>query len=167
MEWFIQHRVLHGTYRARESIPEEIHSMAAAYEGFIPNCTGWNMPITFVAMYASPTSLLRPYLSKVDYMIIYPKTDLQTKKHELLHARYAMESTYRQHVQTLWNALPPRNQERIRQILLKMGYPDRQDLLLDEFQAYYYTEKPSFFGIGRLPVGDHPKRSKRVPGKGK
>jgi hypothetical protein len=59
-----------------------------------------------------------------------------------------MNPSYRHQVQTLWDSLPHRDQERVRHTLLGLGYPDRPDLLLDEFQAYYYTEKRSFFGIG-------------------
>ena len=32
-------------------------------------------------------------------------------------------------------------------MLKKMGYPDdKEEILIDEFQAYYYTEKKNFFG---------------------
>ena len=106
------------------------------------------MPATFAKKHTSPTSPLRTYLHQVDYLIIYRKGDLQTKKHELLHALYGMNPSYRHQVQTLWDSLPHRDQERVRHTLLGLGYPDRPDLLLDEFQAYYYTEKRSFFGIG-------------------
>lgn len=179
MEWFIQHRVLHGAYRSKEEVPEEIHRIAVIYEGFLPNCTGWNMPADFAKKHASPTSPLRTYLQQVDYLIVYPKTDLQTKKHELLHALYAMNPSYRQQVRDRWNSLPHQDQERVRHTLLRLGYPDRPDLLLDEFQAYYYTEKRSFFGIGDntekrsffgMSAASHGigiGTSKRVPGKGK
>jgi hypothetical protein len=155
MEWSVQRRVLHGAYRTKESIPEEIHHLTVAYEGIIPNCTGWNMPSAFVEKHVSPTSPLRAYLSQVEYMIIYPKTDLQTKKHELLHALYGMDSSYRRQIYTLWNSLSDQEQQRVRQTLLGLGYPDRQDLLLDEFQAYYHTEKGGFFGtsVARNGIG--------------
>ena len=31
-------------------------------------------------------------------------------------------------------------------MLLKMKYKNEREILIDEFQAYYYTEKPNFFG---------------------
>lgn len=146
MEWSIQQRILHGAYRTKEEIPEEIHRLAEAYEGIIPNCSGWNLPASFAVKHASPTSPLRPYLPHVEYIIIYPKGDLQTKKHELLHASYAMSPSYRQQVRMLWDSFEPFQKQQIRQVLLDLGYPDRQDLLLDEFQAYYHTERHRFFG---------------------
>lgn len=155
MEWFVQHRVLHGAYRTKESIPEEIRRLAIVYEGLLPNCIGWNMPSSFIEKHVSPTSPLRVYLSQVEYMIVYPKTDLQTKKHELLHALYAMDSSYRRQIHMLWNSFSDQEQHRIRQTLLGLGYPDRQDLLLDEFQAYYHTEKRGFFrtSVARNGIG--------------
>ena len=31
-------------------------------------------------------------------------------------------------------------------MLLRMKYRNDIDILIDEFQAYYYTENPNFFG---------------------
>lgn len=147
MKWFIENRILHGSYSLKEEVPAEIHRLAAAYEGVIPNCQGWNMPISFIASHADPTSPLRAYLDHAEYMIVYPKTDLQTKKHELLHAQYAMNPSYREQVRAQWKALTSSQQQRIYQVLRGLGYPDDSERLLDEFQAYQGTERSRFFGL--------------------
>ena len=150
MEWFIKDRILHGVYTTKEMIPEEVNHMATRYEGAVPARTGWNMPMSIVEKYKTKESLFIPYLSLADYVIIYQRGDIQTKKHELLHALYSMNPNYRSHVNGVWESLTTKEQERIHSVLRELHYPNDPAILLDEFQAYYYTEKPSFFGIRRV-----------------
>lgn len=152
MKWFIQDRVLHGVYTKGETIPREVEDLAIHYEGVVPKRTGWNMPMSVIQQHATKDSHLRSYLSKADYVIIYCKSDIQAKKHELLHAKYAMDPVYRTHVAQVWTALTEQEQERVRHVLCGLKYPDDPALQLDEFQAYYYTEKPSFFGVSVYPL---------------
>jgi len=44
-----------------------------------------------------------------------------------------------------WDALETNQRETITVFLKKCGYSDK--VLLDEYQAYRYTEAPNFFGI--------------------
>ena len=148
MEWFIKDRILHGTYVVKEDIPEEVNQLATQYEGAIPTRIGWNIPMSFIQKHASKQSFIHAY--PADYMIVYPKGDVQTKKHELLHAMYALNPFYRSHVNGLWESLTKKEQDRIYSVLRSLHYPNDPAILLDEFQAYYYTEKPSFFGIRSL-----------------
>jgi hypothetical protein len=150
MKWLIHRRILHGVYEKKEDIPEEVNELATRYEGAIPTRTGWNIPMAFARQHIQKDSLFRPYLEEADYIIVYPKNDIQTKKHELLHAVYAMNPSYRSQVTTLWESLTKKEQERIHAVLLHLHYPNDPAILLDEFQAYYYTEKSSFFGIRPL-----------------
>ena len=106
--------------------------------------------MTFIRQHTTKSSLFYTYWDTADYVIVYPKNDIQTKKHELLHALYAMNPHYRSHVNALWDSLTKKEQDRIYSVLRQLHYPDDPTLLLDEFQAYYYTEKPSFFGIRSL-----------------
>lgn len=152
MKWFIQDRILHGVYEKREDVPKEVDSLATQYEGNVPKRTGWNMPMSFIQQYANKQSFLHIYRTEADYMIVYPKGDIQTKKHELLHARYAMCPLYREQVNQLWKSLTNKEQEKVRTVLCHLHYPDHPAIQLDEFQAYYYTEKSSFFGIGIHPL---------------
>jgi hypothetical protein len=57
-----------------------------------------------------------------------------------------MDPVFQREVKELWESFPPSFQTRTVQQLLKMNYPNNPDILLDEFQAYYFTEKPNFFG---------------------
>lgn len=154
MKWFVQYRVLHGVYSMTKDIPDDLHRMADAYEGYIPSRKGWNMPLPIVS--TTPTftipSFLRPFYQQADYLVVYPNNDPQTKKHELLHAKYAMDPIYRADIHKLWNNLTAKQQTRVRTTLLSLHYPDNPEILLDEFQAYYYTEKPRFFGIHNQPI---------------
>ena len=150
MEWFIKDRILHGAYHTKEDIPDEVNQLATQYEGVIPDRTGWNIPMAFIKKHTTKQSFFDAYHTSADYIIVYPKNDIQTKKHELLHALYAMNPSYRSHVNSLWESLTKKEQGRIHSVLRLLHYPDDPSILLDEFQAYYYTEKPSFFGIRSL-----------------
>jgi hypothetical protein len=61
-----------------------------------------------------------------------------------------MSTTYKQEVQSLWSSLSTSQQKKVISVLRALQYPDDPEILLDEFQAYYYTESPRFFGI-QLP----------------
>jgi hypothetical protein len=152
MKWFIQDRILHGAYEKREEVPTEVDFLATQYEGAIPKRTGWNIPMVFIEQYATKHSFLRTYITIADYMIVYPRNDIQTKKHELLHAWYGIRPDYREQVSRLWESLTDKERDRVRMVLRNLCYPDNPAIQLDEFQAYYYTEKPSFFGIGVRPL---------------
>ena len=143
-----------------KDIPDDLHRMADAYEGYIPSRKGWNMPLPTVSTSSTSSTastftippFLRSFYQQADYLVVYPKNDPQTKKHELLHAKYAMDPIYRASIHKLWNNLTAKEQTRIRTTLLSLQYPDNPEILLDEFQAYYYTEKPRFFGIHVQPT---------------
>ena len=57
-----------------------------------------------------------------------------------------MDPVFQREVKELWNSFPSSFQKRTTTQLLKMNYPNNPDILLDEFKAYYFTEKPNFFG---------------------
>ena len=138
----VHHRILHIIYQTLHDITNTIHTIANAYEGHIPGRIGFNFPMRFVKE-LHPTSDMAKY--DADYVIIYKKGDIATKRHELQHAKYDMDPAFKKDVQTLWDSLSTLNQEKVRSRLRRMNYPDRETLLLDEFQAYYFTEKKNFF----------------------
>jgi hypothetical protein len=146
MKWVVINRVLHGMYEKKETISDDLLSIADGYEGRIPNRVGFNFPMSFVKAVHRGHNLLH-YESKADYVIVYRKGDIQTKRHELQHAKYGMDKEYRVRVRHLWDSFDPTERDRIKALLVKMKYPDREEILLDEFQAYYFTEKPNFFGV--------------------
>jgi hypothetical protein len=135
----IDNRILHLVYEKDiTEISEEILAMADAYEGHIKGRIGCNFPAQTTHPLFQPTTR---------YVIIYKKSDRLTKLHELQHARYYLDEGFRQEVQTLWDNIHPRSQKQILELLKRMGYPDH--VLLDEFQAYYHTER-SLFGKIRM-----------------
>jgi hypothetical protein len=145
MKWVIEDRILHGMYEKKEGIPDEVLAIANEYEGKIPNRIGFNFPMSFVRSINKNHSILR-YESDAEYVIVYRNGDLQTKRHELQHAKYGMKEEYRKEVKQLWDSLTTKERDRITAMLVTMRYPNREEILLDEFQAYYFTEKPNFFG---------------------
>lgn len=151
MEWIVKERVLHGSYDSKEEIPKEMLTLADHYEGVIPRRMGWNLPFSFISQQEDSYSkgIINKYGKEAEYLIVYPKHDLQTKRHELLHAKYGMDESYRESVLSLWNSLGLKDKLRVQAILCSLHYPDNSQIRLDEFQAYYYTEKQSFFGIFR------------------
>lgn len=143
MELLVKENILHIIYNKKENISKEIIEIANAYEGEMKQRIGFNFPILFIKKHF-PKSTLLSY--KADYIIVYQKKDIQTKKHELQHALYALNESFRSHVLSLWNSFPESYKQQIISLLLKMNYPNNNEILLDEFQAYYFTEKPNFFG---------------------
>jgi hypothetical protein len=79
------------------------------------------------------------------YIIALIAGDHHTKRHEFQHARYHLDASYRESVQALWSNLGEKKRDQITSFLKKLGYSDQ--VLIDEFQAYYMTEKKNFFGM--------------------
>jgi hypothetical protein len=153
----VHHRVLHIIYRTIHDITSTIYAIANTYEGFIPGRIGFNFPMRLVRK-LHPTSDMAQY--DADYVIVYKKGDIATKRHEVQHAKYDMDPVYKKDVQTLWDSFSTEMQEKVRSTLRRMNYPvdpmserpsvlserpSVHSLLLDEFQAYYFTEKKNFF----------------------
>ncbi len=143
MTFLVKDRVLHFIYQYVTDIPDDIIAICNAYEGAIKGRIGFNFPMTVVKQ-IDPASTLLSY--EADYFIGYQQRDIMTKRHELQHAIYYMDPKFRSKVKKLWESFSLSFQKRANQLLLKMNYPNNPDLLLDEFQAYYFTEKPNFFG---------------------
>ena len=118
MEFLVKDKILHITYEKKENILKEIVEIANKYEGEIKDRIGFNFPISFVKQ-NFPKSILLSY--KAEYIIIYQKKDIQTKKHELQHALYALNPSLRSDVLTLWNSFPSSYQQKITSLLLKMN----------------------------------------------
>lgn len=143
LDLIVKDKILHIIYDVKQDITREIIEIANFYEGEMNNRIGYNFPTSFVKKIKPKSSLLS---YKADYIIVYKKGDIQTKRHELQHALYALNESFRANVLSLWNSFSQEYRENVIDILLKMNYPNNFEILLDEFQAYYYTEKPNFFG---------------------
>lgn len=145
MEYFVENGILHIVYQKNCKNTEKflnIENISNNYEGVIKSRIGFNFPIEFVKKFDKHNELLK-YSAK--YVIVYKKGDISTKKHELQHAKFYIDNDYRKNIENLWNSFNIKTKNHIEKMLEKMGY-DRK-VFLDEFQAYYFTEKSNFFGI--------------------
>lgn len=137
----VRKRILHIIYDVITELPDIIYTAANVYEGNIPERIGFNFPMKILQQFRTP---LAKY--DADYVITYQTNDLNTKRHELQHAKYNMDIEYQKQVQRLWKSFSASYQQSILQKLRNMNYPDNPRILMDEFQAYYFTEKKGFFG---------------------
>ena len=137
----VRKRILHIIYDVLSELPDIIYTAANAYEGNIPDRIGFNFPMRILQQFITP---LTKY--EADYVITYQANDLNTKRHELQHAKYDMDIEYQKKVQRLWKSFSSSFQHSVLQKLRKMNYPNHPRILMDEFQAYYFTEKKGFFG---------------------
>ena len=141
----VKDRILHIVYDDKHALPSDIEKIASFYEGHVTGRIGFNFPMKAVVECKTRVSTcVSTYKDKADYVIVYKKGDIVTKLHELQHAKFFMDLSFREEVALLWNNFSTRFQERATAMLKKMNYPDH--VLLDEFQAYYFTESSNFFG---------------------
>jgi hypothetical protein len=80
---------------------------------------------------------------KFEYVIAF--ADKNSLSHELCHARFFLDRDYREKQISLFNSLSEKQKKVVVEFLKKLGYDD--SVIVDEFQAYYHTEKKNFFGI--------------------
>ena len=149
----VQDNVLHIEYSLLKDIPEYVFQIADEYEGKIKNRLGFNFPMSFALKYTKEKNkkafeILSGFYKndKANYVIVYKKGDIQTKKHELCHAKFALDQTYKESVLKLFYSFSDTYRATIKKLLKEMKYPDDESILIDEFQAYYYTERKGFFG---------------------
>lgn len=116
---------------------------------------GHNFSMTKLLEYTRVTSKssgnLLAYVSNknIKYIVAYLDGDVTTKLHELQHARFFIDDQFRSRVEDVWSCMDHKKRHHIEGFLTRLGYP--QHVWVDEFQAYYLTEKPNFFGI-RLDI---------------
>ena len=137
----VRNRVLHIIYDILSELPDIIYTASNMYEGNIPDRIGFNFPMNILQQIGSP---LTKY--EADYVITYQINDIITKRHELQHAKYNMDIEYQKKVKRLWKSFSTSYQNSVLQKLRNMNYPNNPHILMDEFQAYYFTEKKGFFG---------------------
>jgi len=128
-------------------IPTYLEEIADMYEGKIDNRIGINFPMDIAMKYSGKGKDNIDKFKDAKYVIVYKKGDKLTKGHEMMHAKYYMDDKYKEKVKDMWHSMKDRSRLKVIEMLKKMGYPeDKDDILIDEFQAYYYTEKKNFFG---------------------
>ncbi len=125
---FVRDRVLHVKYYTRD-MPIEYDDLGTLYEGYISHRVGANLPMS-VLRAKFRTHRFCKY--DADYIIVYK--DIQTLFHELLHAKFYLDSDYRKKIQKRWESLSEKEKARIQKKLFQYGYPE--SVHIDEWQAY-------------------------------
>ena len=150
-EYNCKDEVLHIIYR--KTIPKYITDIADTYEGKINNRIGINFPMDIVKDLNKERSKqkdkneIEEYIDKAKYVVVYKKGDKLTKDHEMLHYKYYIDKEYKNKIKEIWDNMKKDVKKKVLSMLKKMGYPeDNEEILIDEFQAYYYTERDNFFG---------------------
>lgn len=133
--------ILH--FSTKDRMNECLDPISNMYEGILTqNREGHNFPAYYVWR-EHPIYKHIESASNCVYVIgVYNPTSLQ---HELLHARFYADSKYNADIKTEWNNLPEATKNHITEFLKRLGY--RESVIIDEYQAYRYTEKSNFFGI--------------------
>lgn len=128
-------------FSTKERMNESLAPISNAYEGSLKqNREGHNFPASYIP---KESPFYKHIQANCVYVIgVYTPLSLQ---HELLHARFYVDSDYKQLIQNEWDSLSDVVKNHITSFLKRLGY--RDDVIIDEYQAYKYTEKPNFFGI--------------------
>jgi hypothetical protein len=124
-------------------------------EGAVPRRTGHNFEINYADIRMKRTDVtheertlynqLHVVCPDVKYVVAWKRGDDLTRRHELQHAKFATNAEFREKVLRIWNTvLSNRQRGCVVAFLRRCGYPD--EVMIDEFQAYYYTERRGFFG---------------------
>ena len=148
MKYQVEKRILHITFEQKERDGKEfqnIYNISKLYEKAEISSvaiSGFNFPMKYV----TKDNPLYIYHNQADYVISYKNGDRHTKLHELQHAKYYLDEEYKKSVQKLWDSFEESSKKMIIEMLLRMKYANNMDILIDEFQAYYHTEKANFFG---------------------
>ena len=118
-----------------------LSAISERYEGLSGALEGHNFPASYVQKRDSIYDVVQKH--KIEYVIgIYHVNSLE---HEKLHAKYYLDATYKKKIDEEWAQLDDVKKGKIIQFLTKLGYCEK--VLVDEYQAYRYTEKPNFFGF--------------------
>jgi hypothetical protein len=140
MKLYIKDHILIINYEGnKEKMNDSLDIISNAYEGPLQNRQGHNFPSSYIPK----DHFLSKYKNECKYVI--GTFNSKSIKHELYHAKFFIDLTYKNKIIKEWNELDNQNRDHIIKFLKKLGYSDK--VLIDEYQAYRYTEKENFFGI--------------------
>lgn len=136
----VENKILIVRFKSKDYMNKLLDPLSNNYEGQLINRQGHNFPSTFIP---EKSHFLSPYKSSCAYVIgMYNSSGMA---HELLHAKYFIDATYKNKINKEWAELSDKHRAHITQFLKSMGYSDQ--VIIDEYQAYRYTEPVNFFGI--------------------
>jgi hypothetical protein len=122
----------------KKSMNEELGDISNRYEG-LSILEGHNFPASFIKKTDRIYNFVKK--NKIEYVIgIYNSDSLL---HEKLHAKYYFDKKYKQQIDQEWNNIDVNKKNKIITFLKNLGYNDK--VLIDEYQAYKYSEKDNFF----------------------
>jgi len=134
-------RILMIRFRNKKEMNERLDEISNRYEGKIENREGHNFPVEYILSSDKLYEYIRE--NKIRYVIgVYNSKSI---RHEELHARYYLDKEYRDKIKREWEEMDDRMRENIEKFLIKLGYSER--VMVDEYQAYRYSEKDNFFGV--------------------
>jgi hypothetical protein len=123
----------------RTKMNQVLDILSNAYEGIIHNREGHNFPSSFI----TKSHILYRYKDQCKYVIgVYNGKSIT---HELLHVQYFIDPEYKDKILQEWSDMEPHKRNYITSFLKRLGYSD--SVIIDEYQAYRYSEAPNFFGI--------------------
>ena len=136
----IDNQILILRFKSKTDMNQLLDPLSNEYEGELNNREGHNFPSKFIP---DKSHLLSPHKKSCAYVIgMYNASGVT---HELLHAKYYVDSNYRDSINKEWTELSGKHRAHITQFLKALGYADK--VIIDEYQAYRYSEPANFFGI--------------------
>lgn len=128
-------------FKNKAIMNKALSAISERYEGLSDALEGHNFPASYVQPSDSIYDMVQKH--KIIYVIgIYHVNSLE---HEKLHAKYYLDATYKKKIDEEWAQLDDVKKGKIIQFLTKLGYCEK--VLIDEYQAYRYSEKANFFGF--------------------
>ena len=134
-------RLLIVRFNNKISMNNALSKISKRYEQIETIAEGYNFPASFV----EKTDIIYDFVkkNKIEYVIgIYSGKSFQ---HEKLHAKYFLDEEYKKKIDKEWEELDETKRNKIITFLKKLGYCDK--VIIDEYQAYRYTEKDNFFVV--------------------
>jgi hypothetical protein len=134
-------RILVIRFSSKDKMNAILDKVSNRYEGELKNREGHNFPADSVIK----TDEIYKYVKENNIKYIIAIYNAKSIKHEELHAKYYLDDEYKNKIQKEWNDMDSQKKEYIIKFLKRLGYSDK--VIVDEYQAYRYTEKSNFFGI--------------------
>ena len=134
-------RLLILLFADRKTMNNALSKISQRYEQMEAVAEGYNFPAEVVEKTDEIYDFVKK--NKIEYIIgVYSGKSIQ---HERLHAKYYLDEEYKKKIDDEWSEMDVKKREKIADFLKRLGYCDK--VIVDEYQAYRYSEKSNFFGI--------------------
>jgi len=134
-------RLLILRFADKTTMNNALSKISQRYEQMEAVAEGYNFPAVFVEKNDEIYNFVKK--NKIEYIIgVYSGKSIQ---HERLHAKYYLDAEYKKKIDDEWEEMDAKKRGKIKDFLKRLGYCDK--VIVDEYQAYRYSEKSNFFGI--------------------